>query len=157
MARRVKRRIRVTTGSIYLDILPLLAIPMIFYNVVVFSGLAGNADQIAAWMIAPALTVPMFSGAVLNLSVSDIILFASMPLMFFEIIKSARTDSLSVLNHTISTLTLVIAIVEFVAVQGFSTAVFCLLVLMQLVDVIAGFTVTIAAARRDLGGATVVG
>jgi hypothetical protein len=157
MSRRVKRRIRVTTGSVFFDIIPLLAIPMIFYNIIVFTGIAGSADEVAGWMIAPALTVPMFSGAVLNLSMSDIILFASMPLMFFEIVKSARTDSLSVLNHTISTLTLVVAIVEFVAVKGFSTAVFCLLVLMQLVDVIAGFTVTIAAARRDLGGATVVG
>ena len=130
---------------------------MFFYNIIVFTGIAGGADQVATWMIAPALTLPMFSGATLNLSVSDIILFCSMPLLFFEIVKSARTDSLSVLNHSISTLTLVVAVVEFVAVRGFSTAVFCLLALMQLVDVIAGFTVTIAAARRDLGGATVIG
>lgn len=157
MSRRVKRRIRVTTGSVFLDIIPLLALPMLFYNVVVISGMAGSGDQVAAWMVAPAITVPMFSGSVLSLSVSDIILFVAMPLMFFEIIKSARTDSLSVMNHTISTLTLVVAVVEFVAIKGFSTAVFALLVVMQLVDVIAGFTVTIAAARRDLGGATVVG
>jgi hypothetical protein len=154
---RVRRRLRVTTGSAFFDILPLLSIPMLFYNVIVFTGIAGGADQVAAWMVAPALTLPMFSGATLNLSVSDMILFCSMPLLFFEIVKSARTDSLSVLNHSISTLTLVIAVVEFVAVRGFSTAVFCLLALMQLVDVIAGFTVTIAAARRDLGGATVIG
>ena len=157
MSRHVRRRLRVTTGSVFFDILPLLAIPMLFYNIVVFTGIAGSADRVASWMIAPAVTVPMFSGSVLNLSVSDIILFCSMPLMFFEIIKSARTDSLTVLNHSISTLTLVVAVVEFVAVKGFSSAVFCLLALMQLVDVIAGFTVTIAAARRDIGGATVVG
>src|SRR6185436_15288856 len=157
MSRRVKRRIRVTTGSVFFDIIPLLAIPMVFYNIVVFTGIAGSFDQVATWMIAPALSIPMFSGSVLALSVSDMILFLSMPLMFFEIIKSARTDSLSVMNHTISTLTLVVAVVEFVAVKGFSTAVFALLAVMQLVDVIAGFTVTIAAARRDLGGATVVG
>ena len=154
---RVRRRIRVTTGSAFFDILPLLAIPMFFYNIIVFTGIAGGADQIAGWMVAPAISIPMFSGAVLDLSMSDIILFCSMPLLFFEIVKSARTDSLSVLNHSISTLTLVIGVVEFVAVKGFSTAVFCLLVLMQLVDVIAGFTVTIAAARRDLGRATVIG
>ncbi|MBI1213672.1 MAG: hypothetical protein GC190_19610 [Alphaproteobacteria bacterium] len=157
MSRRVRRRLRVTTGSVFFDVLPLLSIPMMFYNVVVFTGIAGSADQVASWMVAPAVTLPMFSGSVLNLSASDIILFCSMPLMFFEIIKSARTDSLTVLNHSISTLTLVVAVVEFVAVKGFSTAVFCLLALMQLVDVIAGFTVTIAAARRDLGGTRVVG
>ncbi len=157
MSRRLRRRIRVTTGSVFFDVMPLLAIPMIYYNIVVFGGFAGPGAQVAAWMAAPALTIPMFSGAVLNLSVSDIILFAAMPLLFFEIVKSARSDALSVLNHIVSTLALVFATVEFVAVPGFSTAVFCLLTVMQLVDVIAGFTVTIAAARRDVGMTSVVG
>jgi len=157
MSRRFRRRIRISTGSVFFDVMPLLAIPMIYYNIVVFSGFAGAGDQVAAWMIAPALSVHMFSGAVLNLSVSDLMLFASMPLLFFEIVKSARTDALSVVNHIISTLTLVVAVVEFVAVPGFSTAVYCLMTLMQLVDVIAGFTVTIVAARRDVGMPSVVG
>jgi len=151
MARQFRRRIHIGTGSVFFDVIPLLALPMIFYNFVVFAGIAGSTPaEIAAWMIAPALTVPMFSGAVLNLSMSDIILFLSMWLLFFEIIKSARTDALSVMNHSISTITLLVATVEFVAVPGFSTAVFCLLAVMQLVDVIAGFTVTIAAATRGI-------
>ena len=157
MSRRFRRRIRISTGSVFFDVMPLLSIPMIYYNIVVFCGFAGPADQVSAWMTAPALTIHMFSGAVLGLSVSDIILFASMPLLFFEIVKSARTDALSVINHIVATLALVVAIVEFVAVPGFSTAVFCLLTLMQLVDVIAGFTVTIVAARRDVGMPSVVG
>jgi hypothetical protein len=157
MSRRFRRRIRITTGSVFFDVTPLLAIPMLYYNVVVFSGFAGTADQVATWMTAPAFTLHMFSGALLSLSVSDVILFSSMPLLFFEIIKSARTDALSVMNHIVATLALVVATVEFVAVPGFSTAVFCLLTLMQLVDVIAGFTVTIVAARRDIGMPSVVG
>ena len=151
MSRRMRRRIHISTGSVFFDVLPLLAIPMLYYNFVVFAGFAGSTPAaIAAWMISPTITIPMFSGAVLSLSVSDIILFASMPLLFFEIVKSARSDALSVMNHIVSTLTLLIGTIEFVAVQGFSTAVFCLIVIMQLVDVIAGFTVTIAAARRGM-------
>ena len=157
MSRRFRRRIHISTGSVFFDVMPLLAIPMIYYNFVVITGFAGTGDQVAAWMTAPALSFHMFSGAMLSLSVSDIILFTCMPLLFFEIVKSARTDALSVLNHIISTLTLVVAIVEFVSVPGFSTAVFCLMTLMQLVDVIAGFTVTIVAARRDVGMPSVVG
>jgi len=114
MARQFRRRIHIGTGSVFFDVIPLLALPMIFYNFVVFAGIAGSTPaEIAAWMIAPALTVPMFSGAVLNLSMSDIILFLSMWLLFFEIIKSARTDALSVMNHSISTITLLVATVEF--------------------------------------------
>ena len=118
MSRRMRRRIHISTGSVFFDVLPLLAIPMLYYNFVVFAGFAGSTPAaIAAWMIAPTITIPMFSGAVLSLSVSDIILFASMPLLFFEIVKSARSDALSVMNHIVSTLTLLIGTVEFVGTQ----------------------------------------
>ncbi|HEX4095611.1 MAG TPA: hypothetical protein VHX64_02725, partial [Caulobacteraceae bacterium] len=39
---------------------------------------------------------------------------------------------------------------EFLLLQGFSTSVFFLLTLMVLLDVLAGFIVTIVASRRDI-------
>ena len=94
MSRQTRRRIHISTGSVFFDVLPLLAIPMIFYNIVVFTGAAGATPaEIAAWMIAPAVSLPMLSGAVLSLSVSDIILFASMWLLFFEIITPRPTTT----------------------------------------------------------------
>ena len=44
---------------------------------------------------------------------------------------------------------LLVALVEFIVLPQFGTSVFFLLVLLAVLDVIAGFTVTITSARRD--------
>ena len=68
-----------------------------------------------------------------------------------EIFKATRTSMASVIDHTLSTLVFVAFIIEFVLVKGAGTSTFLILGLMSLFDVIAGFTVTIVAARRDIG------
>jgi hypothetical protein len=45
----------------------------------------------------------------------------------------------------------VVCIIQFMTMQGFSNSVFFMLTLMTILDVIAGFTVTIVAAKRDFG------
>jgi hypothetical protein len=72
-------------------------------------------------------------------------------LLFIEIVKSTRTDSTSIINHGLSMLVAMTCIIQFVINQGFSNSVFFLLTLMTLLDVVAGFTVTIVAAKRDFG------
>jgi len=46
-----------------------------------------------------------------------------------------------------------ICVLQFVTMRGFGTSEFFFLMLMQVLDVIAGFTVTIVAAKRDFGSA----
>ena len=55
----------------------------------------------------------------------------------------------SVIDHSMSTLVFIIFLVEFLTVKGAGNSTFLILGLMSLFDVIAGFTVTIVAARRD--------
>jgi hypothetical protein len=49
----------------------------------------------------------------------------------------------------LSTATFIIALIVFLLVQAFGTPAFLMLTLMALVDVVAGYTVSIFAARRD--------
>jgi hypothetical protein len=44
----------------------------------------------------------------------------------------------------------VVCLVEFLLLKGFSTSVFFLITTMVLLDVLAGFIVTIASSRRDV-------
>ena len=57
---------------------------------------------------------------------------------------------MAIVNHSLSMILFVICLVEFLLLQGFSTSVFFLLTLMVLLDVLAGFIVTIVASRRDI-------
>lgn len=134
-----------------LNIFPLLIFPLIIYNFVVLTGIAG--DQPDAWMVVPIFSVNMFSGDSWGVSFADVFMGLSLLLLFVEIVKATRTDAMSIINHGLSMLLCVVCIIEFIALKGFSNSVFFLLTMMTVLDVVAGFTITIVAAKRDFGAA----
>jgi hypothetical protein len=100
---------------------------------------------------ASVFSIGMFSGDTWHVSFGDVFLALSLLLLFIEIVKATRTDSTSIINHGLSMLVAMTCIIQFVVAEGFSNSVFFLLTLMTLLDVVAGFTVTIVAAKRDFG------
>ena len=133
-----------------LNIIPLLVFPLVLYNFVVLTGAAPRIGT-GAWLNDPIFTVGMFSGDAWGVSFADVFMGLSLLLLFVEIVKATRTDAMSIINHGLSMLLAVVCIIQFITMQGFSNSVFFLLTLMTILDVIAGFTVTIVAAKRDFG------
>jgi len=136
---------------ILVDILPLLVIPLVIYNLMILGPVIGPVADAQAWLAQPLFTVHMFSGDAWNVSSGDALLGTAVFLLFIEIIKSTRTDAVSLLNHGLGTLLFIFFLVEFLTMRGFSNSVFGLLCALQLVDVVAGYTVTAVAAKRDIG------
>jgi hypothetical protein len=132
-----------------LNIFPLLVFPLMLYNFVVLTGLVGNQPDV--WMVQPIFSVNMFSGDSWGVSFADVFMGLSLLLLFVEIVKATRTDAMSIINHGLSMLLCVVCIIEFIALKGFSNSVFFLLTMMTVLDVVAGFTITIVAAKRDFG------
>lgn len=132
-----------------LNIIPLLVLPLILYNFVVLTGLAGTEPDV--WMVQTIFSVSMFSGDAWGVSFADVFMGLSLLLLFVEIVKATRTDAMSIVNHGLSMLLCLVCIVQFIALQGFSNSVFFLLTMMSVLDVVAGFTITIVAAKRDFG------
>jgi hypothetical protein len=142
--------------------LPLLVIPVILYNIVVLTSLfsggdhtglaAGGADAI---LRDPMFSIPMASGTSWNVGVGDLILFLSLILLFFELLKSTSSQKVAIVNHALSMVLFIGVLVEFLLIKGFATSTFFLIVAMVMLDVLAGFIVTIISARKDLdfGGA----
>ena len=124
---------------------PLLALPLIVYNIMALFGFSDGA----AWA-SPLATITMVSGGVWNLTVGDIFLVVSLVLLFAEILKATRFGNASVVDHMLSTVVFVICLVEFLLVGYAATSVFFILMVMALIDVIAGFSVSIRAAARDV-------
>ncbi|HUD52359.1 hypothetical protein [Parvibaculum sp.] len=121
--------------------LPLLALAVIAYNIVVF--LTGLTMETAL------VPISLISGAVWTLTVGDAVIIFGLLLLFLEIVNATRTGAPTIINHALSMLVLLVAMVEFIVLPQFGTSVFFLLVLLALLDTIAGFTVTITSARRD--------
>lgn len=134
-----------------LNIIPLLVFPLALYNFVVLTGIADRAN-VGEWMHQAIFTISMFSGDRWGVGFADIFMGLSLLLLFVEIVKSTRTDAMSIINHGLSMLLSVVCIIQFITVNGFSNSVFFMLTLMTVLDVVAGFTVTIVAAKRDFGG-----
>ena len=121
--------------------LPLMALVIIAYNIIVYlTGLT---------MDSPITTITLISGAMWTITIGDLIVFFGLILLFLELVNSTQTGASTIVNHALSMLVLLIALVEFIVLPQFGTSTFFVLVMLALFDVIAGFTVTITAARRD--------
>ncbi|MEI6559913.1 MAG: hypothetical protein WCO00_16030 [Rhodospirillaceae bacterium] len=119
------------------NIVPLLSIVVAAYFGVAFSAPA-------------ALTAP----ALWMLTTGDLLLAFGLVVLYIEILKSVRTSIASMLDHGLSLLLFALCLILFITVPQAGTGTFFLILVMTLLDVIAGFTVTLAASRRsvDVGG-----
>ena len=131
--------------------IPLLVVPVVIYNLVILlGGSAPDAVLGPASVLSEVLfRVPMTSGAVWSIGVGDLILFLSLILLFVELLKSTSSQRVAIVNHALSMALFVVCLVEFLLLPGFAGSVFFLILTMVLLDVLAGFIVTIIASRRD--------
>jgi len=135
-----------------LTAIPLLFIPVVIYAIVVVSGLVGTGGVAAAEQALrdPLFSIPMVSGSGWNVGTGDLILFLSLILLFFELVKSTSSQKVAIINHALSMILFVFCLVAFLLFKGFATSTFFLVLTMVILDVLAGFIVTIISARRDL-------
>ena len=120
--------------------IPMLAVVIAVYLVLGLGGLMLDGDTYSA-------TLP--SGAAFALRAGDFFTLAGLVAVFIEMLKAARSSVNTVVDHMLSTLTFVVALVAFLLVEYCGTGTFFLLTVMALIDVVAGFSVSIFTARRD--------
>jgi hypothetical protein len=128
---------------------PLILIVVILYNLVFFGGAVAGHHEMQA-LLDQSFALKMFSGDVWRITVSDLFVLGSLLMLFIEVVRAARASSREVLNHAFAMLTFCIALVEFIVLKGFSTSAFFLITAMCMFDVVAGYTISIVSARRDL-------
>jgi len=123
--------------------IPLLAFPVAAYNVLAF--LASGVLDFVLW--EPTL----MSGGKMAFSVRDLLVSLSIIILYVEILKATRTSAASIVDHVLSLIVFVICLVEFILLPQMGKSTFLILMLISFLDVIAGFTITISTARRDIG------
>ncbi len=127
---------------------PLILIAVVLYNIAVFGGVATGHETLA--LLAQSFNIRIFSGDLWKISLGDLFIALALVLLFVETVKASRTSRREILNHAFSMLTFVGALVEFIALKGFGTTPFFLITAMCLFDTVAGYTISIIAAKRDL-------
>lgn len=130
---------------------PLLALPVLAYNLIVLT----FPQQIHAADASPRMTQPLFSVPMTShvpwpVSLGDLLLLAALGVLFIELLKSTTSHSVAIINHALSMLLFIFCLVEFLLAPAFATSAFFLITAMVLMDVLAGFIVTIVSSRRDI-------
>jgi hypothetical protein len=126
-----------------LTAIPFTVFPLILYNIIAY------AFPGTTWT-GEVFGLTMVSGAEWALRLGDLMVALGITMLFLEIMKSGRAGTAQITNHILSTVVLIVYIIEFILVDIAATSVFFLLTVISLFDVIAGFTITIRTASRDI-------
>lgn len=127
------------------------AVPFTLFSFLIYNALAltvGTANP--GFWSEPLITIDMVSGATFQLLVSDVLITVGLLFLFVEILKATRIGTTALLDHMFSVLVFVAYLVEFLVVQPAATSLFFILMAISLIDVIAGFSISITGARRDV-------
>ena len=132
---------------------PLLALSVAAYNLFALT-LAGGlqARDAHARLTAPLFQLTTAPGGLWPVSTADLLVGASLIVLFIELLKSTTSRRVAIINHALSMVLFVACLLELLLAPAFATSTFFLITLMVLLDVLAGFIVTIAASRRGGDG-----
>src|SRR5580693_8300200 len=122
---------------------PLLLLPFAIYNMIAF------LTPGVGWT-SPVTTVHMMSGQDWVLTWEDILIAFAIFLLWIEIIKSTRIGPRGVMDHILAMALFIGMLVEFLLVQQAGTSTFFLLMVIALVDALAGFIVGMRSAARQI-------
>jgi hypothetical protein len=137
--------------SALFNVFPLILIPVFIYNAIAWGGSAfEGAERVRDRMLEPAFSIPMASQVQWAITWGDILLFLALILLFVELLKSTSTGAAAIFNHALSMCVFILCLIEFLLHPAFATSVFFMIMVMSLLDVLAGVIVTIVSARRDV-------
>ncbi|MBF0438033.1 MAG: hypothetical protein HQL93_02820 [Magnetococcales bacterium] len=133
--------------------MPLLtSIPLFAFMLVILNGLIFiNKTHPEIGTATALFMINLASGAQLAFNVGDILILTGIIALYIEIFKATRSGTESIVDHILSMVIFVLFLVEFLIYKPAGTTLFLTFTLMSLLDVVAGFTVTISTSRRDIG------
>jgi hypothetical protein len=132
----------------WLRAIPLLAFPAILYAVVAMgmdhTALRASLDQ--SFFVE---TLP--SGAIFEVTRGHALTMLAAGLLFLEIVKSTHATTASIVENGLAFLCFIIAFIVFLLHSSFGTIEFALIMVMMVIDFMAGFIVMTISSRRDVG------
>ena len=137
--------------------IPLFVVPLIFFY------LAGETpawfpDAMAnkmsmlvdynATFFAQGFTLP--SGKIWNPTAGQVMILFGVLILAVELIKATQSGQLTIVDHMLSVTVFIFYFAFFLSKPWAKSDVFVIISAMSFLDVIAGLTITIAAAKRDI-------
>jgi hypothetical protein len=126
---------------------PLLFIPAFFYALFAFgAGAQGMADGLRA----TAFSMPTAGGNQWVVTWGHLLIIFATLCLFVEILKSARPTRLGMLDNGLSVGVFILCLISFILIPGFGTSEFFIIMLMSLLDFLAGSIIMVQTAQRTV-------
>lgn len=125
--------------------IPLLGILLIAFNVIILKDPAALQVDASALF---ALSLP--SGGQWFPTLGDVLVVTGVILLYLELFKATRTSVGSIVEHILSLLVFLVFLVQFIVFAPAANSTCVILMLISLLDVVGGFTISISTARRDM-------
>lgn len=129
---------------------PLLAVPVVIYNLFVLTLNGGFRSVVAQETLGKVLFDVGMPAGVWSVNLGDLLLAGSLVVLFIELLKSTTSRRAAIVNQSLSLVLFILCLVEFLLSPAFATSTFFLIALMVLLDVMAGVVISIVSARRDI-------
>ena len=126
--------------------IPLNMVLLVAYNIIIFMSTPDNYIPDA---VVTTFRIPS-SGATLTITWNILFVLVGIAILYIEILKSTRTSMQALLDHVLSLGVFVVFLVELLILREMGSTTFLILTLLSLIDVIAGFTVSLSTAQRDI-------
>ncbi len=129
----------------------IVSIPLFLYLLGAFNVLMYSSDQDPLLILNTVMIdFDLPSGSHVALTISALFIITGIFFLYIEILKATRSSVLAVVDHGLSMLVFVGFLIEFLINEKVGNSTFLTLTILAFIDVVAGFTVTISAARRDI-------
>jgi hypothetical protein len=132
---------------VWFVVFPLLILPALFYALLAAPHGAANVN---VWLAEPAITLGMAGGGQWIITHGHIFTLVAIFCLFIEIVKSVRPSTQALIDNALSIAVFILCLVLFLLVPGFGTTEFFLIMLMALLDFMAGAVVMVFTARRTV-------
>ncbi len=125
--------------------IPLLGIILVIFNVIMLQ------DPLALRSGAPPVfSLPLPSDVTWEADLGDILVIFGVLLLYLELFKATRTSVGAIIEHVFSLFVFLAFLIEFIVFAPAANSTCVILMLLALLDVVGGFTITISTARRDM-------
>lgn len=125
---------------------PLLVLPLIIYNLFGWGVIEATGS---IWPNEVA-RFQMISGQSFVLTLGGVLIIVALLLLFVEILKATRTAQATIVDHLLSTIIFIVYLLQFVVDPTAATMTFLILTVIAFLDVIAGYSISIRVASRDV-------
>lgn len=128
---------------------PTFGLILLAYNLVCLAQFAVTGIPGANCIQKVLLSLSLPSGVRIELTAGDAFLIMALFCLYIEIFKSTDASDTAIIEHILSFFVFLTYLGEFMFVEIAANATFMFLGLMSMLDLLAGFTISISAARRD--------